>query len=189
MYLDLLSAKERFERKAWLYSFLASYLIKPLQALFSDIGTHLSWQNLILGCGLLVLGMALATGLYVSCAYSKPGTKLLGLSLAGTPLKLATDLYRELKAGSPLLTVSTAVECALGATLFYFSLKLYRINRKLQQAREAHYLSDLEGLDQAASSEQLEALYRKRIETWPQYSKRTTAKYNDLKQQLEAKPV
>jgi hypothetical protein len=127
-------------RKYWLFSSFCVFLFLPINWLFiaiaSSEGIKSSDLYSSLGCGIFVLiAVQVSIQLYAIwyCAYKKHGTKLLTCLLVLLPISRFAAwsvIPRE-----PLIIVVTLIDVVICAWWFVLSLRIRKINKKIQTIR------------------------------------------------------
>jgi len=91
--------------------------------------------------GILVLSLVSAGGMYMNyyCAYKNPGTILLLLMMIGISLNLLTTFFKlenlALMKVSLVFLLFMLVVLILEISVFYYSYKLRKINKKIKERR------------------------------------------------------
>jgi len=128
-------------RKKWL--FLSTILPAALLGCFIIISIFAAFtsSNFMAMLGILVLSLVSAGGMYMNyyCAYKNPGTILLLLMMIGISLNLLTTFFKlenlALMKVSLVFLLFMLVVLILEISVFYYSYKLRKINKKIKERR------------------------------------------------------
>ena len=122
------------------------------------------------------------------CAYKKPGTKLLMFWLITGPIQV---LLSSLNFFEKSWNVWNKVGLILNLSFFIWwyiqSIKLRKINKKIQIQKYPEYIKSLQLLNEMTSREKLDEEFSKLIRNWPQFERTSSKEYKLKKDCLSRK--
>ena len=182
--------KEQKTRKRWLKAAFSYFVFYPmaLVTLLGGFSGEIRTAPSSFGTSILVVSLFSLIPFWIlwHCAYVKNGTAWLTWCLIISPLQICMSFKDGENAIQVLILL---LNVFLFAWWYICSIKLRRINKKIciqktQKKLHPEYLQLVEVLKASSSVEELDALFHKAVEAWPQFESVSSKEYKLKKSEL-----